>query len=141
MSLLSSQKVGCISCNEFHHCRPSFGSPVLGTPDLGHIGDPITCSPAVVPVTLMNRIPDTPPLKNELCNSLEEIITTQESPAPLLPPWAAESRPYFNEHPWAETNHISPLTRRKQWSPEDMWGGTATPNTDRPNKLQIAQLI
>lgn len=117
--------------------------------DLGHIGEPVTCSPAVLPVSLQSKIPDTPPLqqKTVLCSSLEEIITTQESPAPLLPPWAAESRPYSPnlEHPWAETgcstHEVSPLIRRGHWSPTEVMWSPSNPQINSTNKVQIPQLI
>lgn len=152
VSLLSSQKFGCVACHEEHHCRPTFGSPVLGINEMGHISDPISCSPAVLPVVLQNKIQDTPPQKPILTNSLDEIITTQESPAPLLPPWAAESRPFsptrFNlEHPWAESNRcqeagLPKIGRREHvWtSPHEVMWSSPTIN-DQSNKLQLAQLI
>ncbi len=130
VSLLSSQKLsGCISCNETH-CRPSFGSPLPSDSIVDHIVSPAN--------TLYNRILDTPPQK-----SLEEIITTQESPAPLLPPWAAETRPYSPnnfEHPWAE---VEGSTHVKHWSSPSqiMWNSTNTPQLDQQAKLQIPQLI
>lgn len=156
VTLLGSQKYGCIACHEAeHHCRPMFGSPVLGTTDIlmGHIGDPLSCSPAILPVALQNKIQDTPPQKTLLTTSLEEIITTQESPAPLLPPWAAESRPFspthFNlEHPWAESNRcqevgLHKVNRREHhvWSSphEVMWSSPSI--NDQANKLQVTQLI
>ena len=147
VSLLSSQRLGgCISCSDAHY-RPTFGSPIMGTSS--DLVDSVSCSPAVLPMTLHNRILDTPPQRaTVLCSSLEEIITTQESPAPLLPPWAAETRSYSPtpntfDHPWAETHDVSSSTRVKHWSPpEVMWNtNNPSPQIDCQNKLQIAQLI
>lgn len=151
VSLLSSQKVGCVSCAGAHSCRPSFGSPVLGPPDLGHIGDPVICSPAVIPTTLSSRIPDTPPTMTVSHPNiiLDEIMTSQESLAPLLPPWA-ESCPHSPslslEHPWAEcketfgTNHTKGTTV-EMWSPETAWNISQSSYPSVNRKMPIAQLI
>ena len=114
VSLLSSQRmVTCSSCTDSHNCRPTFGSPVLGPPDLGHIGDPVICSPAVIPSTLISRVPDTPPVVSQptahhqpFITIDETMISSHESPSPLLPRWAesrSQSPSMALEHPWADT--------------------------------------
>lgn len=144
ISLLSSQKVNsCGMCTDTHNCRPLFGSPVLGTPDLGHIGEPLNCSPAMIPMVLTNRLPETPPYirptSNSAATSLED-LTVQDSPSPLLPSWAdsrSESPAILLEHPWAESRDsinqkllsLGTKTRNtllnNQWSPEyAAWNST-----------------
>ena len=138
ISLLSSQRVNCKSCPDGHSCRPSFGSPVLGPPDLGHIGEPLICSPAMIPHGLATHVPDTPPsLPATITSSsisLEELVTTSDS-SPLLPPWnrSRDHSPISLDHPWAEsrdsiTQHLQTLGRSKghHWSPEGTWSMATT---------------
>ena len=124
VSLLSSQKVNCVSCPS-HSCRPSFGSPVLGPPDLGHIGDPVMCSPLVVPQLLsssegdvsvaaaagISAIPGASESKGAL---LEEVVLKQDSPSPLLLPWAEKHSQSPNTHPWAESQETT-LYQMRHW--------------------------
>ena len=130
VSLLSSQRVSCISCPS-QTCRPVFGSPVLGPPDLGHIGDPVVCSPLVVPMTLTSEaaeIPLTPTLGENKGALLEEALLRQDSPSPQLLPWAEGQSQSPVCHPWAETREATlkrtrgifpSLTGRKSmWSPD-----------------------
>ena len=141
ISLLSSQRLSCVSCSDPHSCRPSFGSPVLGPPDLGHIGDPVICSPATIPHGLTSRVFDTPP--SQLAKStttsilLEDLVSTSDA-SPLLPAWNRSRdhspNPISLEHPWAESRdaisqHIQTLGKSKgphHWSPElTTWSMTA----------------
>ena len=141
ISLLSSQRMGCVSC-ACHHCRQGETGVHIG----GRGEPPPSFSPLVVP---LNKISDTPtfPSSRVLRNSLDDIITTQESPAPLLPPWTGESRPYSPtlEHPWAESTGHSPFMRRAGHCspvPEVMWSTNGSNGVQHtPGKLRIAQLI
>lgn len=145
ISLLSSQRVSCGSCTDGHSCRPSFGSPVLGPPDLGHIGEPLICSPAMIPHVLASRLPDTPPASLPTSTTtasiaLEDMVSGQDSPSPLLPPWTGSRdhspNPVQLEHPWAESKEsinrqIKSLGKSKgtsqHWSPEfTTWGNSGT---------------
>ncbi len=138
VTLLSSQRLGCVSCS-CHHCRQG---------ETGvHVGGRGEPPPSLI--FPLNKISDTPtfPSSRVLRNSLDDIITTQESPAPLLPPWTGESRPYSPtlEHPWAESHGHSPFMRRAGHCspvPEVMWSTTGSNNVQHtPGKLRIAQLI
>ena len=136
VSLLSSQKVNCGSCPS-QSCRPAFGSPVLGPPDLGHIGEPVVCSP-LVPTSEHAELPQTPLLFENRGALLEEVVLKQDSPSPLLLPWA-ESRPQSPgvSHPWAESRETtlhemknmyksSTNHRNQLWSPESSWSSGST---------------
>ena len=149
VSLLSSQKVTNCGLCPSQNCRPTFGSPILGTPDLGQIGEPVVCSPLVVPITLavepVTDIPTTPLLGDYKGALLEEVILKQDSPSPQLLPWA-ESRPqspavsFSQPHPWSESkettqhqlNSLCPskvsFTNSKStlWSPESSWSSSST---------------
>ena len=137
VSLLSSQKVNCGSCPS-QSCRPAFGSPVLGPPDLGHIGEPVVCSPLVPTSLTSEHVPQTPLLYENRGALLEEVVLKQDSPSPLLLPWA-ESRPQspYVSHPWAESRETtlhemykSSTSRRHQlWSPESSWSSGSTYST------------
>lgn len=143
-SLLGSQRMSCGSCTGVHTCQASFRSPVLGITGDEQIG----CSPVIVPMSLQSRVPETPPTFTPVTlyhPILDEIMSTQESPAPLLPPWA-ESRsqsPNINiEHPWAESRERA----RHVWvgSPDSapwipMNGGY--PPSSSTSTVQVAQLI
>lgn len=158
VSLLSSQKVvTCSSCTDGHNCRPTFGSPVLGPPDLGHIGDPIICSPAVIPSTLISRVPDTPPIVSQpvilhppFISIEETMISSHDSPSPLLPRWAesrSQSPNMALEHPWADTKdgllrsacNMDSLTQ--VWSSDVGW--ISLPQSGYPcksnSKMSVAQ--
>ena len=120
-TLLNSQKVTCSSCSEAlpHMCQGSFSSPILGSTTNPVYGS-VDCSPAIIPMSLSTRMPDTPsimPPTSAFNPLLDEIMTSQESPAQLLPPWAesrSESPNVGFEHPWAETLR----DRHLQISPE-----------------------
>ena len=149
VSLLSSQRVTNCGLCPSQNCRPVFGSPVLGPPDLGHIGEPVVCSPLVVPATLAAEpvadIPSTPLLGDYKGSLLEEVVLRQDSPPPELLPWA-ESRSqspaisFSQPHPWSESKettqhelkHLRPskvsFTNSKgtMWSPESSWSSAST---------------
>lgn len=152
VSLLSSQRLGCGSCPS-QSCRPSFGSPVLGSPDLGHIGDPVICSPLIVPVTSAAiepvDIPASPLVGVSRGALLEEAILKQDSPPLQLLSWD-ESRPqspYTRDtqvHPWAESREktlhemrnlskkskpVSTFGKTTMWSPESSWSSSSTYST------------
>ena len=144
VTLLSSQKVNCSSCPS-QSCRPVFGSPVLGPPDLAHIGEPITCSPLVVPTSLTSEqaaVPETLTVGENKATLLEEMILQQDCPSPQLLPWA-ESRSQSpnvslaQPHPWAESKEATLrsmiksgrcMTARNNtyWSPESSWSSAST---------------
>ena len=149
VSLLSSQKVTNCGLCPSQNCRPAFGSPILGTPDLGHIGEPVMCSPLVIPTTLAMEpvvdIPSTPLLGDYKGALLEEVVLKQDSPSPQLLPWA-ESRSqspvisFSQPHPWSEsketTQHemknlcpptVSYLSSKStMWSPDSSWSSSST---------------
>ena len=115
VSLLSSQRVtNCGLCLN-QNCGPAFGSPTFGTPDLGNVGEPVVCSPLVVPTSLaiepVTDIPSTPLLGDYKGALLEEVILKQDSPPHILP-WA-ESRPqspvvsFGHPHPWSESKETT----------------------------------
>ncbi|XP_019849225.1 PREDICTED: forkhead box protein L1-like isoform X1 [Amphimedon queenslandica] len=103
-TLLSSQKMLCSTCHEMlpHTCPASFGTPITGTET-----DPVYgCSPSIIPMSLSTDTSSIIPTTSSLNPLLNEIMTSQESPAQLLPPWAesrSESPNIGFEHPWAET--------------------------------------
>jgi hypothetical protein len=109
VTLLSSQRM--TASNGIHNNRP-FGSPVMGCP-LDMVGDCMSnglSHKGPLPVMIQ-------PISTPFHNSLEDIITSQESPAPLLPPWAESRSQSPNiEHPWAESKRTTAHT----WSP-DTW--------------------
>ena len=150
VSLLSSQRLNCGMCTGAHNCRPSFGSPVLGPPDLGHIGDPILCSPAMIPTTLPSRVPETPPIILNTTNHsiLDDIVmSTEESPALLLPPWVesrSQSPNLSLEHPWAENKERIRGSTNQLWSPDPSWAVSLTNSshaTTSSGTVPVAQLI
>lgn len=118
-TLLSSQKMACGSCTGVHTCQASFGSPVFAT--AASVDDHSHCSPAIIPMSLPSRVIETSPSQHPpvtLYNPvLDEIMTTQESPAPLLPPWAesrSQSPNISLEHPWVDSRERS----------RHLWGGS-----------------
>lgn len=150
VSLLSSQKVTNCGLCPSQNCRPTFGSPILGTPDLGHIGEPVVCSPLVVPTTLaiepaVSDIPSTPLLGDYKGALLEEVVLKQDSPSPQLLPWA-ESRSqsplvgFVQPHPWSESKETTQhelknlcpskvsytSSKSTLWSPESSWSSSST---------------
>lgn len=144
-TLLNSQRVTCVTCSGIHSCRPLFGSPVLGTA----AEYDLSCSPATLPSSLSNRIQLTPLANgNSSQNSLEDLITSQESPGPLLPPWA-ESRSqspntYTLEHPWAESKDQLRGSSNQIWSPDHTTSWSLPlvyPAVSTANTVPVAQLI
>ena len=149
VSLLNSQRVTNCGLCPSQNCRPAFGSPILGTPDLGHIGEPVVCSPLTVPTTLaiepVADIPSTPLLGDYKGALLEEVVLKQDSPSPQLLPWA-ESRSqspvvsFSQPHPWSEsketTQHemknLCPArvsftsSKSTMWSPDSSWSSSST---------------
>ena len=142
VSLLSSQRVSCGSCPS-QACRPVYGSPILGPPDLGQVGDPMVCSPLILPATMASTSdlsPQTPIIRDpERGKDLEEDILKPNSPSPHLLPWA-ESRPQSPcLHPWAESKEttLRTLYRHKRtpmslanhshsaWSPETSFSSSS----------------
>lgn len=149
VTLLSSQKVNCSSCPS-QSCRPVFGSPVLGPPDLAHIGEPVMCSPLVVPTTLASEqaeVPEPLVIGENKATLLEEMVLQQDSPSPQLLPWAesCSQSPSVNlaqPHPWAESKEatlhelkcMSKTSRYKTmrntlWSPESSWSSASVCST------------
>lgn len=107
VSLLSSQRVSC----------GSYGSPILGPPDLGQVGDPMICSPLIIPTSMTTTSPPSTPagtnpaldcdLKNN--KDVEEVFRNHNSrlPSPHLLPWE-DSRPESPfRHPWAESRETT----------------------------------
>ena len=152
VSLLSSQRLGCGSCPS-QSCRPSFGSPVLGTPDLGHIGEPVVCSPLVTSLASeLAEIPASP--APSVCNGalLEEAVLKQDSPPMGLLPWdnsQSQSPTDSHLHPWAEskektlhelhnmyntTEPVSTYFNTTAWSPQNSWSSSSTYSTAGINK-------
>lgn len=141
VSLLSSQRVGCHSCPS-ESCRPSFGSPVLGTPDLGHIGEPVVCSPLVA--SLAGDTTAYPPMTESNGALLEEAVLKQDSPPFGLLPWddgQSQSPTPKHLHPWAESKEktlyelrnlskrkepVSTLVKTSMWSPDSSWSSSST---------------
>lgn len=110
ISLLSSQRVSCGSCPS-QACRPVYGSPILGPPDLGHVGDPMICSPLVVPATIASGLSPCTPVVTDTgkVKELEDDVFNHDSPlpSPHLLPWA-DSRPQSPHlHPWAESKETT----------------------------------
>lgn len=149
VSLLSSQRLSCGSCPS-QSCRPSFGSPVLGSPDLGHIGEPVLCSPlnAHIPTTAMEPmdIPPSPLVGVSRGALLEETVLNQDSPPLQLLPWdeSCPQSPFPRDshfHPWAESREktlhemrnltkrnkpLSASTKTTMWSPDSSWSSSST---------------
>ena len=107
ISLLNSQRVSC----------GSYGSPILGPPDLGQVGDPMICSPLIVPTSITSSsspstLPGADPaldgdLKDE--KEVEDVFSDHHSPlpSPHLLRWA-EGRPESpSRHPWAESRETT----------------------------------
>ncbi len=143
VSLLSSQRVGCASCPS-QSCRPSFGSPVLGTPDLGHIGEPVICSPLVA--SLATDVSVYPSVSEGNGALLEEAVLRQDSPPLGILPWdssQSQSPTEKHSHPWAESKEktlcelrnlskkepVSKLVKTSLWSPESSWSSSSTYST------------
>ena len=107
ISLLSSQRVSC----------GSYGSPVLGPADLGQVGDPMICSPLIVPTSITSSGPPSPQttteptfednLKEE--RELEDVFSNHNSPlrSSHLLPWAETQPESPSKHPWAESREIT----------------------------------
>ena len=118
ISLLSSQRVSC----------GSYGSPILGPPDLGQVGDPMICSPLIVPTSITTAslsstpAPADPALEDNLKDGkeLEDVFTTTNSPlpSPHLLPWAECQPESPSIHPWAESKEttLKSLGRQRQRS-------------------------
>ena len=136
VSLLSSQRVNCGSCPS-QACRPVFGSPILGPPDLGHIGEPVVCSPLIIPTTLSSEhaeLAETPLMGENRGALLEEAVLKQDSPSPQFLPWAESRSQSPCPHPWAESREktlhemknlsMTTYTRNHLWSPESSWSST-----------------
>ena len=141
ISLLSSQRVSC----------GSYGSPILGPPDLGQVGDPMICSPLIVPASIASSPSTThAPSSTEHTKSreLEEDVFHNHSsplppPSPGLLPWS-DSRPQSPSplHPWAESkettlkslghqqsitlphSHAHSHTHNNIWSPETSYSSS-----------------
>ncbi len=130
-SLLGSQR------NSHHHLyRPSFSSP-----DLLHPGEPVLCSPLVLPtsVAVPMEIPATPLITESHEALLEEVVLKQDSPSQVLLPWAEGNSQSPNSsahtHPWAESKERTmheirnlfmlgkPLTNS---SPDHSWSSSST---------------
>ncbi len=149
VSLLSSQRVGCASCPS-QSCRPSFGSPVLGTPDLGHIGEPVVCSPLVT--SLASDVLAYPSVYEGNGALLEEAVLRQDSPPLGILPWdssQSQSPTEKHSHPWAESKEktlyemrnlskkkepVSTLVKTSLWSPESSWSSSSTYSTASMSK-------
>lgn len=155
VSLLSSQRVNCGSCPS-QACRPVFGSPILGPPDLGHIGEPVVCSPLVTPTTLStSQIPETPTLGENKGALLEEVILKQDSPSPQLLPWAEGCSQSPNIHPWAESRDttlhglkslykhrpqssaVVSMAKSLHQSPESSWSSSSSSSINYPKRTQL----
>ena len=157
ISLLSSQRVSCGSCPS-GACRPVYGSPILGPPDLSQTGgDPMICSPLVVPATIAHS-PTTPSAGAD-SDSLkikeleEDVFTNHTSPllSPHLLPWADNRPESPHLHPWAESKETTlknlgrqnrpslPLnhTPHAVWSPEASYTSSCSiPTSSLSCKLQ-----
>lgn len=133
ISLLGSQKVSCGLCPT-QSCKPFFGSPVTGQPDTGHVVEPVMCSPLVLPPSLSSEqadIPESSPADDHKRALLEEAVLKQDSPSPLLLPWAeghSQSPNLGLPHPWAESKEVTLHQMRSHvsashqlWSPEPSW--------------------
>lgn len=133
ISLLGSQKVSCGLCPT-QSCKPFFGSPVTGQPDIGHVVEPVMCSPLILPPSLSSEhadIPESSPADDHKRALLEEAVLKQDSPSPLLLPWAeghSQSPNLGLPHPWAESKEVTLHQMRSHvsashqlWSPEPSW--------------------
>lgn len=133
ISLLGSQKVSC-GLSPTQSCKPFFGSPVTGQSDIGHIAEPVMCSPLIVPPSLSSEHTDIPELSlpdDNRRSLLEEAVLKQDSPSPLLLPWAegqSQSPNLGLPHPWAESKEVTLHQMRSHvsashqlWSPEPTW--------------------
>lgn len=150
VSLLNSQKVSCGLCPS-QSCRPAFGSPVLGPPDLGHIGEPVVCSPLpTLAVTEPTETLSVAVAGDNKRNLLEEAVLKQDSPPQLLP-WA-ESRSQSPNipHPWSEAKettmreirHNTALSVGKSmWSPESSWSSASTYSSTSFTNFKTAPLL
>ena len=140
VSLLSSQRVSCGSCPS-QACRPVYGSPILGPPDLGQVGDPMVCSPLILPTTLSSDLsPQTPVTRDSgKGKELEEVVWKQDSPSPHLLPWADSQPQSPCLHPWAESKettlrnlhrqsrHAMTVTSQNHmWSPEASYSSSCS---------------
>ena len=149
VSLLSSQRVTNCGLCPSQNCRPAFGSPIFGTPDLGHVGEPVVCSPLVVPTSSaiepITDIPSTPLLGDYKGALLEEVVLKQDSPSPQILPWA-ESRSqspvvsFSQPHPWSESKETTQhelknlcpskvsftSSKSTMWSPDSSWSSSST---------------
>ena len=152
VSLLSSQRVSCGSCPS-QSCRPAFGSPVLGPPDLGHIGEPVVCSPLLTPALVVsepNETPSVPIAGDNKRNLLEEAVLKQDSPPQLLP-WAESHSQSPNiPHPWSEAKettmrevrHSKALSIGKSmWSPESSWSSASNYSTTSITYFKTTPLL
>ena len=133
ISLLGSQKVSCGLCPT-QSCKPFFGSPVIGQSDIGHMVEPVVCSPLVVPPSLASEhaeVPESTLADDNKRALLEEAVLKQDFPSPLLLPWAEgqSQSPHLGlPHPWAESKEVTLHQMRSHvsashqlWSPETSW--------------------
>lgn len=146
ISLLNSQRMSCGSCPS-QACRPVYGSPILGPADLGQVGEPVTCSPLVVPATIASGLSPSTPIAVDTgkTKELEEDVFNHDSPlpSPHLLTWA-DSRPQSPcLHPWAESKEttlknlgrqsrqLSSLTSHNGsvWSPEPGYSSSCLATT------------
>lgn len=162
ISLLSSQRVSCGSCPS-QACRPVYGSPILGPPDLGQVGDPMICSPLVVPASISNGSTSLPIATDNTMDQIkvkdleeEEVFNNHNSPlpSPHLLPWA-DSRPESPcHHPWAEAKEttLTSLSRQQSlhhhnhtsnniWSPETNYASCLKTNSLQQSKARTSRSI
>lgn len=131
ISLLGSQRTSC------HQHKPSFSSP-----DMPHAlpGDPVLCSPLVLPVTTAAvpvELPATPQVMQTHGALLEEVVLKQDSPSPqVLLPWAEGNSQSpscsAQTHPWAESRESTMhevhnlIKMNPLWSPDHSWSSAST---------------
>lgn len=148
ISLLGSQKVSCGLCPT-QSCKPFFGSPVVGQSDISHMVEPVLCSPLIIPSSLASEhadVPESTLAEENKRTLLEEAVLKQDSPSPLLLPWAegqSQSPHLGHPHPWAESkemtlhhqmrSHVS--ASHQLWSPETSWPNTYSNNYNKKTPL------
>lgn len=138
-SLLGGQRMGS-QCLKLSH---------IGSPDLSQVGEPVLCSPLVLPTTMAAvpvELPATPSVTESHGTLLEEVVLKQDSPSPqVLLPWAESNSQSPNTsasqiHPWAESkestmHEIRNLIRRSKslgnghagpMSPDHSWSSSST---------------
>ena len=118
-----------------------------GSPDLPQVGEPVLCSPLVLPTTIAAvpvELPATPPVMENHGALLEEVVLKQDSPSPqVLLPWAEGNSQSPNisaqSHPWAESKESTMHEVRNLfkvnkslgngnslWSPDHNWSSSAS---------------